>query len=329
MDLENQTNHSADTSATPATEPVTPASQPEPTAQPDASIDPAAQASAAAPAWTPDFKFKVMDKEYEIDEMFRPIIKDEDTLKKVKRMQEQVLGLPHVEQSRDEFKNKYTAAAPRLQEYDRVETRLNRLSHHVANKDFGTFFDELKIPRKEVLAWVKRELDIMEAPPHVREAYEKNRQLQAQQFDLEQQNQQYAQQVQEVETQKFYQHMDQTIATLAGAEANLYNEKMQNPLAFRDYVIAKGQQFQFTTGQKAPLNQIIELAKQELNRLGLAPQPQAPDAQGNPAQPGQPAQAAQPAQNKPAIPVIKAGGASPVSTPVKTMKDLKARAAAL
>ena len=285
----------------------------------------AVAAPVAVPTWTPDFKFKVMDKEHEIDPLFHSVIKDEETLKKVKRLHEQALGIPHLEQSRDEFKNKFTSAQPRLDEYSRVEGRLNKLSHFVEQKDFSSFFNEIKVPKQEIFAWVKREIDMMDAPPAVKAQYEQSQVQNQRLYDLQQENENFRMQQQEIEQQKAEQMLEQSINQMAGAEAQFYNERMQNPTAFRDYLIARGQQIQTMTGQKVPLSQVIDQVKLEFQRLGVIPQ----QAQQQPMAPQGMAPQVIPAQPKPTIPVIKAGGASPVSTPVKSMKDLKERAASI
>lgn len=285
--------------------------------------DKAVEAAPAAPAWVPDFKFKVMDKEHEIDPLFHSVIKDEETLKKVKRLHEQALGIPHLEQSREEFKTKYLSAQPRLDEYSRVENRLNKLSHFVEKKDFGSFFNEIKVPKQEIFAWVKREIDLLDAPPEIKAQYEQSQVQNQRLYELQQENEHFRMQQQEIEQQKAEQMLEQSINQMAGAEAQFYNERMQSPTAFRDYLIARGQQIQTMTGQKVPLNQVIDQVKLEFQRLGVIPQQAQPQQPAAPQ--GQPVVI--PAQAKPVIPVIKAGGASPVSTPVKSMKDLKERAA--
>ncbi len=312
MELENQTNStSAEASAAPESAPAQTA--PAPAAPESASAATPAQGEAAATtAWTPDFKFKVMDKEHEIPELYRPLIKDENTLKEIRRLHEQALGVPHLEASRDEFKNKYAQAAPRLQEYERVEQRLNKLSHFVQNQDFGSFFSELKIPREAVLMWVKQELEAQELPPHVRQQVEQSRQLASQKWEAEQELQYYRQQAEEGLRQTRLGMIDQAITSQASDIASQFNDRMQNPLAFREAVINKGLQIQQATGQAPAPEQVIEMVKSDLVRLmGLQNVPQgtvvAPQAQAAP----------------PVIPAIKGSGASPVKKKVTSLADLK------
>jgi hypothetical protein len=316
MEVENQTP--SEISENPAPVDGTPSAPTDGAPAPDAGA-PAlnADGTPATPAWTPDFKFKVMDKEHEIDPIFRPIIKDEETLKKVRRMQEQVLGLPHLEASRDEFKTKYQTALPRLQEYEVVEKRLGKLSHLVQNKDFGTFFDMLKIPRAEVLRWVKQELDADQLPPEVRQEMERARQLNIQKWDAEQELNHYRSQEQQNAYNQAMMQVDQVIMHSAGDVATQFNTRMNEPLAFRNAVINKGAAIQQATGQKPPLDQVINMVKADLARVMGIVEGGAPAAQPTPGAPAQ-------AQAKPpVIPAVKGGSASPVKTGPKSIADLR------
>lgn len=282
-----------------------------------------ASAPAQAPApWTPDFKFKVMDQEHEIEEMYRPLIKDEDTLKKIRRLHEQALGVPHLEASRDEFKNKYTAAAPRLQEYEVVEKNMNRLSHFVKQRDFHSFFDALKIPKTEILNWVKQELTFADLPQEVQNQIMQARQVSAQAYDAQSELQRIQAEQQEQARSQMLQTIDTSIATEAGDVAKAFNERVQDPLAFRNAVITRGSQIMDQTGQKLPVSEVIKIVTQDLTRLmGYQPAAQTPGGPPNVIPP----KGAQAGQAPPVIPNLQGSGASPVQKGIKSMKDLLAR----
>jgi hypothetical protein len=268
-----------------------------------------------------------MDKEHEIDPLFQPVIKDEETLKKVRRMHEQALGIPHLEASRDEFKNKYAQAAPVIQEYQQVQGRLDKLSHFVQKDDFGSFFSELKIPKERIFNWMKKELDMMELPPQVRAEIERKQELERKQYDADRELQMYRQQEQQTSQSQVMQQIDSTIGQLAGDVATQFNERINDPDAFRNAVINRGHAIQQSTGQKLPLQQVIDLVKQDLARvMGIHGTPQGQPQNGGMHNPNVPAPgAAAPAGGNPkppVIPVIKAGAASPVQGK-RSLADLK------
>lgn len=316
METDNQvsSNEVTPSSATPAVDTAPAASS--------APVSEASPADGQTPApWTPDFKVKVMDKDYEVDEFIRPLAKDEESLKKVKRLQEQVLGLPHLEASREEWKNKYASAEPRLNEYSRVEQRLNKLSHYVQKQDFDSFFEELKIPEQVVLNWVKNKLDREQLPPDVRQQMEQARQIAAKNYDAEQELSYYREQFAQTQRQQQFQMIDQSIAQVAGDVAKQFNERIGEPEAFRNAVLNKGVAIQQSTGQRLPVEQVIDLVKKDLARvMGIvegAPPVVQQSAQGTPQ------------SQKPVIPAIKAGNASPVKQPPKSIDELKKLAASM
>jgi hypothetical protein len=276
----------------------------------------------AAPAWTPDFKLKVMDKEFEIDEFYRPLVKDEDTLKRVKRMQEQILGLPHIEAAREEFKSKYNQVLPRVKEYEVVESKLNRLSAYLQKNDFDSFFSDLQIPQEMVHKWLQQKQSEQSLDPQVRQRLEEARLQERKAYDLSQEVERYRQQEQQAVLQQSYMQVDQAIQSLAPDISVQFNDRMQNPDAFKNAVINKGvaiQQQYINAGRSAKpqLYEVIESVKQVLARvMGIHEAPLSPAQSGKPAE-------------VPVIPIIKSGSASPIKTGPKSIADLKKLAASM
>src|SRR5688572_23823320 len=51
--------------------------------------------------YTPNFKFKVLDKEHEIEERFRKLIKDADSEKMIRELHEKSFGIEAIKSQRD------------------------------------------------------------------------------------------------------------------------------------------------------------------------------------------------------------------------------------
>jgi len=276
------------------------------------------------PAWKPDFKFKIKDSVHEIDPLFHSIVKDEETLKKVKRLHEQALGVPALEESRNNFKTKYESVVPQLQEYDNVSRKLDKLSYFVQQQDFGSFFKELKIPAESVFGWVKKELDLMDAPAEIRADRERANELARQKYEYEQELTQLRSFRQKEEQNQMFAQIDTTIMSGAGDIATQFNERMGEPTAFRNAVINKGAAIQQATGQRVPLEELVAMVKGDLSKvMGMTETVQAQPAaavtmQGSAPQP-----------KPPVIPVIKANGSSPLKGGPKSLDELKKIAAQL
>jgi hypothetical protein len=288
---------------------------------------PAVDSASAPPAqmpWQPDFKVKVKDQEFEVDDFLRPALSDEEKLKKVKRLYEQAHGLPEVSKARDEWKQKFETVQPKVQEYQQVQSNLNRLSHFVQNKDFDSFFEATQIPVQEVYQWVKAKIEQQNLPPQVQQQLEQARVAQQKAFDYEQRIQQFETQTQEQQRAQQYQMLSDGISTYAKDVATQFNERIGDPNAFQNAVINKGIAIQQTTGQKAPVSEVIAMVAADLQRV-MGIQAQAAQAQQAASQP----QMQGNAQPKPVIPAMKAGGASPTQQSPRSIADLKKIAASL
>jgi len=317
--METATDSGMNTEAT-TTQDVAQASAPSTEAQPQAD-------GTAAPAWKPDYKFKVMDKEHEIDEWARAAIKDEETLKKARELYEKAYGLEPLKQSRDEFKTKYQSALPQVEEYKQVSQSLNRLSHFVQQKDFGSFFEGLKIPKAEIFKWVKSELELSEQPPEMQQQLRAAKEYQAKLYDIQQQMTSYQQQLEQANRFQAEQTIGGAIAAHAKDVAAVFNERAGDPQAFYNAVMQQGAYHQQATGEKLPVDEVVRMVAEKASRfIGYTPQTAAPDAA--------PAAVA-PATNvivkgdKPTFPNAKAGGASPVTRNFKSLDDIKKHAATL
>lgn len=321
---------------TSSTETSTASSTPAVDSTPASSATPAANASAApasgtpaeqTPAWTPDFKFKAAGAEHEIPELYRGLVKDQKTLEEVKRLHEKAYGLDAIAQSRDALKRQIAEEfSPKLKEYENVSKNFNKLSYFVQNKDFDSFFQGLNIPEKDIVEWIQRKIELAQATPEVRQQYEQARQLRQQQYELQQQNQMYEAQMLEFQQAQAFYTVEQTVSQLAASHAQAYDARMGEG-AFLQQVIDRGIAITTSTGQEPPVEAVVQQLVGELEKLGVIQNSQ-PAPAGQQAQ-MQGAPQGSPAKQKPSLPVIPAGGQSPISSPVKSMDDLKKRAASM
>ena len=272
--------------------------------------------TATPPVWTPDFKFKAAGTDHEIPEMYRGLAKDQAALDEIKRLHEKAYGIDSLVQNRDSLKKQLADTAPKLQEYQTVTQNFAKLSHFVQNKDFDSFFAGIGVPEKEIISWIEQKIQLANATPEVRQQYDRNRQLSQTQYTQEQELNHYREQAQQYEQAQAFNTVTSEIANSAGDIAALYDSKMGEG-AFADHVINKGIQLTNQLGKEPELGLVINLVKSELAKLGIVPQAAPPVSTGNPVLP------------KPTLPVIPAGGQSPIKSPVKSMKDLNDRRAAM
>lgn len=137
------------------------------------------------PAYTPNYKFKVHDQEHEIPEFLRSVIKDAQTEKQLRETFEKAYGLdvvkPKLEKTRLDLQTERT-------QHKELNSKVNTLGTYIQNKDFDSFFEALKVPNDVIFGWVHNKLQEKELPPHVQAEMQRARQIQRQNYALEQQN---------------------------------------------------------------------------------------------------------------------------------------------
>jgi hypothetical protein len=264
-----------------------------------------------APKYSANYKFKVLDKEHEIDEFIRPIIKDADTEKKIKELYEKAYGLDSVKSDRQTLK---TELAEYKEKMSQTDAALETLGQYVRQKDFDSFFEGLNIPKQDILQYALQLVQREQMSPEQKAQWEASRQAQQQARYYEVQNQQLMQSQQQFAVQQRTWELQQAIGTPeVKVFADAYNQGMGNPEAFNDYVIQIGQAYA-ARGHDIPAQQAVQEAIKHLRAI-------------NPSL-GQSQTATQVVQpsSKPVIPNIQGRGTSAVKSTVKSLDDLRKKA---
>lgn len=274
----------------------------------------AAAVTSAENVYQPNFKFKVMDEEKEIDEWLRPVIKDADTEKKIRELYEKAYGLDYVKPKYENTKKEYDALN---QQWTTVSTDLQKLGTFLKNKDYGSFFNSFKLSDEEIFKYALDRLDYHEMPPEKRQALDAQMQRNQEYADLMMQNQQFKQQQEQQQVGQMLSELDANInAPHVASIAQAFDARAGKPGAFRDAVIAYGQSQFHIQGKDIPVNQAVS---QFIQTFGLVQaDATAPATQAAP-------ESATAAQQRPAT-LPKVGGSgttTPVKTKVKNLADLR------
>lgn len=325
MSSDNMTQETA-TSQTPSTESAasvssaqtsTPSSQPTAQATQSApsvasAVQQASQVAQAtqAPVYTPDFKFKAYEKEYEVDELFRPLFKDKDTEAKIKALHSKAYAMESMKEklegTRKETDTYKAEIAPKIQAYE----SFNKI---LANKDWDTFFNKLKVPDEEIFAYVEKKLALMNASPDQKAEYERMQSLRQQAYVQEEQIRQYETAYQQQAVQARTMQLDTLMARPDVQKyATAWDEKMGSIGSFRQLVIDEAAAAFYATGQDWPAEQAINHVIQKFGKVVTAQQMAQAAAAGQP-------QATQP----PVIPHVAGRGTSPVKKVPKSLDDLR------
>jgi predicted nucleic acid-binding Zn-ribbon protein len=268
--------------------------------------------AAEAPAWSPNYKVKAYDNEYEIPEDFRAYI-NKDNENKFKEVFERSFAF-------DTIKQKYKDAHSKYQDvngkYETVSKNLDRLSKYVQNGDFDSFFSSIKIPEQSIQNWIYNKLQLQDLPQEQRQLYTQNSEYQRELLSMQEQYEEMQSKLQEFEEFKQQQALQQRFneldSVVNSAEysqlAQSYDARVGQPGAFKNEVILRAAAVANATGKDlSPAEAVQEFAKLV--------------AWNN--QNGAPSASPQKAAGRPTIPSVSGKASSPVAPQVKSIEDLK------
>lgn len=288
---------------------------------PEVEAAPTADASAApaegsdTPAFTPDYKVKVMDNEYEVDEWLRPTITDPERNKRVKELYEKAYGLDHYKTKHQQLEEKFGTVNEKATKYDRAYETLHKA---IQEEDFDTVNHILGVDDTKFWNYVKKKVEYYQKPVEEREMLEARRrdQLAAQQAQAETQSmktqfQQYLWQMKQAEINTALSRKD--VQDLA----NEIDARLGQKGAFLDRVVEEGRAEFRRTGKDITADEAVSRV---LKWIGHQPKP-AQTSQSD----GVVAPVAQ--KNLKVIPNVAGTGNSPVKKKITSIEDLKKLAA--
>ncbi len=273
-------------------------------------------AKAGTAAYTPNFKFKVKDKELEFDDFLKPIIKTKDLETKARELYEKAHGLDEVKTAREAFK---TQAEEWKGKFTQVEQSLHTLGTYVKKGDFRTFFQALNIPKDKIIQYAIEELKYQELPPEQRAAIEQQREREIAFEQAGTQNQMLQQQMSQLVQQQATFELNQELARPDIATAiTAYDTRLGQAGAFKAEVIRRGQYYEAVHKISPPASQLVT---EILSLIGVQAQAQ----QGTQASStATPSQVAHNQQQKPVISSFAGGGAkSPTRKVPSSIEDLR------
>ena len=247
--------------------------------------------------YVPKLKFKVRDKEHDMPEWAKEFVKNEETEKNFVDLFTAQEGIDLAKQEREEYKGKF----------ENLEGAVIHVSKLANEGKIGQFIDELGLSKKAFIDYAIKELQYAELPEEQRREIDAQRQAEAMQ---EQQSLQQAQLQMQYESQQVQLRTLELNNTILSnpqyAEAErAYDNSVGTPGSFKQLVAQCGNYHWTQSGRDIGTEQAI----QEAIRLGRVQVEATPTQTGNVGTQTIPVQTQ---QEKPVIPNLKAGGASPV-----------------
>ena len=290
------------TTSTPATE-VPPESTPEKIAQP----------SETPPPYSPNYKFKVKDKEFEIDEFVRGAVKDADTERKLKELYEKAYGIDEVKKHRDQIRDEYKSYKS---EYEPVIKKVESAFKAFAAKDLDLFFSEIGVPESVLQQHVLKKLQFQDLPQEQKDLYNKEQELRRQNMTLQEKLQSFESQFQSSMVAQRERELESALLDPRAQAFRQSFDSRNGEGSFKNEIIQLGA-FKWQTAKKdiSPSELISEI----LSKYDV------PTTQVSQSQPTQPIDSAA-KKDVPVIPVVKSGSASPSHKKITSINDLRAAA---
>ncbi len=265
-----------------------------------------------AEQYQPNFKFKVHDKEFEIDEWMRGVITNKEMEQKARELYEKAYGLdvikPKLQKTREEKEALQS-------EYGTVQEGLNELRRHVKNRDFDEFFKSVNIPKEWVYEWAVKQAKYQTLPQDEKQRYDQEVELRRRNAELEKGTETYETKYRELAAQQKRMEVDSVLSRPQITEVvREFDSRAGREGAFREYLAIQAVTLEQVTGRPVSAEEAVNFALMVRSPGG---QPAGAPAVGN-ANPNNVA--------KPIIPNIKSRGGSPVRKAPTSIDDLRARA---
>jgi hypothetical protein len=270
-------------------------------------------AEVPAPAYEPNYKFRVKDKEFEFEDWAKGVVKDKETEEKIRDFHAKAYGLDAVKQARE-------AAVAELQDLksskETVDTALKELGTYRANKDWDSFFEALDVPKQDILKYAVELVQRDQWTPEQRAQWQQSREAMNAAKHYQVENQQLLARQQQLSVQQRSFELEQALVQPEVVEvAQNYDAGTASPGAFRQFVIQIGQAHA-ARGEDISAAEAVAEATKHLRAVmaqNAAVQQQA--ATPKVVMPHQ----------KPVIPNIQGRGTSPIRSTPKSFADLRKR----
>jgi hypothetical protein len=266
------------------------------------------------PAFTPNFKFKAANKEHEIPEFLRGVIKDEQSQKFIHQLFEKAYGIETVKGRLEAVRQEHQQLN---QAYGTVMQTVQLGREAYQRGDLDTVFQTFRIPEEKVLQWAIKKVQLSQMPPEQRHVHEARDQAERRAWELERMQRDQGQEQLQQQSQQLVEMLDIVLERPEYSSLAQEFEARKGPGAFRSLAIQMGE---FEYHQSGKVLSPMEAAQRAADMLGGV-QRQQPQQAAAPA----PAQQATPAtQQKIVLPNVGAGKpAAPAKAPPKSLDDIR------
>lgn len=276
--------------------------------------------SSTPAVYTPNYEVLAYGNKYEIPKEYQGFI-NESNEKEFKQLFSKAFAADELLNKNNKIREHNANLEKEIKEkYLPVYKGLDVVNKYLANQDFGSFFEMLKIPVEQVQAWMLKELQMKDLPPEQQQLYTTTSKTQKQLYQLEQINEQQRlelEAIKEASTNALVQQRTNELNTILNrsdvkAVADRFDTQQNQVGAFRDEVINRAKFLYQTKGQDLSAEQAVE----EFMKLIMANAPSA--------SPNNTVIAPKSGTKAPTLPNLAGQTTGPAAQKVKSMADLQA-----
>jgi len=272
------------------------------------------------PAYTPNYKIKAYDSEYEIPENFRGYI-NKDNEKNFREVFEKAFAIDVMKGKLEKTRSENESLSKVKGEYENISKNLAQASKYIQNKDFDSFLKVAQISEKDLQQWMYNKLRQGDLPPEAQSAIQKNQEYLQKQYELEAQNETFRSELESIKQQqtqfsvaKRSQELDSVLnrPEISSVMKN-FDSSLGQDGAFRNEVIRRAA----FEAQSSGKDMSAEDAVNEVLKIVAWNKENSSSEDGDRVLPPQAG------QKKPTLPNMQGKATSPVGQKVKTLDDLK------
>lgn len=278
--------------------------------------------TAGTPAFTPNYKLKVMEQDREIPEVLRPLIKDAESEKQVREIMEKAYGLDYVKPKLDQARTQLQTVS---QENGTIKGQISNLVGLYNRGDLDGWFKALGVPEERVLQWMADKISYQQLPAEQKAILDSRKQAEDRAFAAERQASTYQRQHEQNLTQQVQTQLESVLARPdVKSVADTFDARMNKPGAFRAEIARRGDYVWQTRKELIQPDQLVAEMMSFLGPVQQSAPPATPAVQAQPAPSPASASHAQPAKT-PVIPNISGRSASALPAKVRSIDDIRAK----
>lgn len=308
----------------PALEAVSPPSLGEPK---EPRIDPKeAKEGGIAPVveavFTPNFKLNIQKQDFEIPEILKPLMKDAESEKQIREICEKAFGLEFAKPRHEAVRQQNEVLTG---ENSTIKQQIHEVRQLYARGDFDGFFKRLNIPEEKVLQWMADKINYNQLPPEQKQILDARRQAEDRAYQAESYAGSMQSQHEQILTQQVQMALESTLARAdVKTVADAFDARMGKPGAFKEEVNRRGDYAWKTRKELVPPETLVQ---EMLALLGPMAPPAASAQTADPVEGHAPAAVVAAPAKTPVIPNISGRSTSALPPRVKSIADLRKKAA--